>query len=282
MTSGDLVDTDYGKAIEFDGVGDYIDCGNDSSLNPGESSFTVEALVKTNGQSTYGDYRDNMAVVSKGTTGDNPLYNLLIRESSGYLQATIEGSGDQADLTGSVSTQDNIDHNIAMVVNRATSEMEVFVDGLADTNTGFSDVGDINPSQSFKIGTYASSPYEYYYKDIIAELRISKNVRSSAWIKATNESLTNLLLTYDDTESLTWIYSGYLKKEGIPISRTVRLHNRSTGEIVDESISDPSTGYFELASYTDTICYAVFMPELEDDYNMMVRDKISLVYMGYA
>jgi hypothetical protein len=203
MTSDDLVDGEIGKAINFDGSDDYIDCGSDNSLNPGEGSFTVESLVKTNGKSTYGDYRDNMSVVSKGTTGDNPLYNLLIiSESNGYLQATIEGSGDQVDLAGSVSAQDNIYHNIAMVVNRATSEMEVFFDGSADTNTGFSNVGDINPSQSFKIGTYASSPYEYYYKDIIAELRISNTVRSADWIKADYHAQTNTLLTAGEHEVL--------------------------------------------------------------------------------
>jgi len=38
----------YGKALSFDGVEDYVDCGNDVSLNFERTDpFSIEAWVKT-------------------------------------------------------------------------------------------------------------------------------------------------------------------------------------------------------------------------------------------
>ncbi len=39
------VDGKYGKALSFDGIDDYVDCGNDATLNP-EREITVEAWYK--------------------------------------------------------------------------------------------------------------------------------------------------------------------------------------------------------------------------------------------
>ena len=41
----------FGKALSFDGSNDYVDCGNDSSLNP--SNITMEAWAKANSLSNW-------------------------------------------------------------------------------------------------------------------------------------------------------------------------------------------------------------------------------------
>jgi hypothetical protein len=49
-----------GTALQFDGVDDYVDCGNDVSLNPGTSDFTWEGWFKTSSNGpiyTKGEYK---------------------------------------------------------------------------------------------------------------------------------------------------------------------------------------------------------------------------------
>ena len=59
------VDTPWGRGLSFDGVDDYVDCGNDSSLDFGTGSFSVEMWLKT------GDYSiTNARVLDKGGTSE--------------------------------------------------------------------------------------------------------------------------------------------------------------------------------------------------------------------
>ncbi len=48
----DWVDGKIVGALEFDGINDYVNCGNDASLNITEA-ITIEAWVKGTGQSVY-------------------------------------------------------------------------------------------------------------------------------------------------------------------------------------------------------------------------------------
>jgi len=41
------VDGKFGKALSFDGVDDYVDCGNDRIFDFGTNTFTIETWVKT-------------------------------------------------------------------------------------------------------------------------------------------------------------------------------------------------------------------------------------------
>ena len=70
------VDGKYGKALHFDGVNDYLDCGNDNSLKMGTNSFTLEAWIKTSTtkrMGIVGNYADELvwmlAVKDDGTVG---------------------------------------------------------------------------------------------------------------------------------------------------------------------------------------------------------------------
>ena len=45
----------FGGAFDFDGVDDYVNCGNDSSLNP-TAAGTIEVWVKSNGQEANWPY----------------------------------------------------------------------------------------------------------------------------------------------------------------------------------------------------------------------------------
>jgi len=61
-------------ALSFDGVNDYIDCGNDTSLNPTEA-ITVESWAK----------------LDAATVGEN-LYDPIIRRNNAYLLRAEKGT----------------------------------------------------------------------------------------------------------------------------------------------------------------------------------------------
>jgi hypothetical protein len=271
MTSGDLVDGEIGKAIDFTGTG-YINLPD--VLDNAQGSIEINLNLNSFNSSGY-----NPVFMVDSNTGDRIRFFNFDGTTTYWIYSIQIDSGTTAEIKNYPWTLNA--YNTHTITYDIGVTFKAY-DGVTLIGSVACPTGTVN----FPSPRIGRTPDHYdpagYLDGQISEIRISDVVRLPAWIKATNASLTNLLLTYDDTESLTWIYSGYLKQEGIPVNRTVRLHDRATGDIIDEVQSDPSTGYFELFSYIDTTCYAVFIPELGDDYNMMVRDKIGLVYAGYG
>jgi prepilin-type N-terminal cleavage/methylation domain-containing protein len=89
------VDSDIeGYALSFDGTGDYVDCGNDSSLNFSTKTFTIGVWGKV--ASTGG----NLALISKASYADGWIFyiysnNLRFGQHSDYnTLATTETYND--------------------------------------------------------------------------------------------------------------------------------------------------------------------------------------------
>ena len=79
------IDGKFGKALNFDGVDDYVDCGNDSSLDL--STLTIEAWIKP-------DVMKLTYILSKaGSVANNKNYFILL-----YADGSIRG--DILDTTG--------------------------------------------------------------------------------------------------------------------------------------------------------------------------------------
>lgn len=86
----------FNSALEFDGINDFVDCGNDASLNP-ESAVTILAWFKAEDlPSTY------PRIVSKETTTTADPYNIMLRQSDSVVRfllgdgSTEYGAGDFA------------------------------------------------------------------------------------------------------------------------------------------------------------------------------------------
>ena len=92
------VDGIKGYALSFDGTDDYIDCGNDTSLQI-TGNLTVEAMVKLN-------LGSNMAIVGKdGSSGDRGWYLSVLPD--GRIRVRI--SGDGTDNAAYLTTEDTIE-----------------------------------------------------------------------------------------------------------------------------------------------------------------------------
>ncbi|MCP4263467.1 MAG: hypothetical protein GY774_39055 [Planctomycetes bacterium] len=118
-----------GAALEFDGSDDYVDCGNDLSLNINDK-ITVMAWVKTT--STAHGY-----FVSKGTAWDEIGHYAIGQEYNVPLtfQLEIAGSGGTIELDSNVAVNDGQWHHIVGVYDDPLAA--VYIDGVEEnTMTG--------------------------------------------------------------------------------------------------------------------------------------------------
>lgn len=111
----------YGKylnALLFDGSNDYVDAGNDESLNI-TNAITIEAWIKATGIDTYD------VVLGKTTSGGDNGYDLIL--SSGKIRLELNTG---VDVTGTTDLRDNIWHHVVGSYNGTVSA--VYVDGVLE------------------------------------------------------------------------------------------------------------------------------------------------------
>jgi hypothetical protein len=154
------VDGKYGKAIKFDGVDDYVQVPDSSTLNLGTGDFTIIAWIKAsfNQSVTYPQ------ILSKrsGTT-DGFLFGLW---SDGKLYMQIAGTN-YATATGP-DLRDNTWHYVAVV--RNGSIVTYYIDG---TNKGsFTSTSNMNSTHSLWIGLDEPAISNTAFNGTIDEVRI--------------------------------------------------------------------------------------------------------------
>lgn len=221
------------------------------------NDFTVEALINPDTISsnrpivsrTNGAVYDFMCTINTGgymgfyTTGWVSSTNVLVTTGSWQHLAWIKSSTIVEYFhNGSKDSQDNVaavSYNIAL-----------------PTNVGW---------------WHASYPYD----GDIDEVRLSSCVRSPAWLESTYYSNFDNLITFGIEElKPSFIFNGYVQVEGAPAERTVYLYHRSTGALAGTAISNASTGYFEIPTPFNDYHFVNILPELAEEYNIIVEDKI--------
>ena len=78
-----------GRALSFDGVDDYVDCGNDTSLNPKEITISVWLNLPMR----LVDYPDSYwaGIVYKGTKGEERQYGCRIHGDFDAIDCHVQG-----------------------------------------------------------------------------------------------------------------------------------------------------------------------------------------------
>jgi len=189
MTSLDLVDGDVGKALNLDGVDDYIVVPHSNSLNIA-SGYLAEAWVKVD------DYSSSNAIFRKWVSGgeDKSLVVGGNQRVNFYLYNRF-GSG----LSSASTLNTNQLYYIAAGYN-GTSAV-IYLDGSWDASKPVS--GDIADSNgALHIGRFNSNTPGSYFDGKMDELRISNISRSPEWIKASYDSQTDNLIRYGTIESV--------------------------------------------------------------------------------
>lgn len=181
MTSGDLVDGQIGKGIEFDGLDDNIAV----SITRLTSEGTIEIICKETG--TVANYDCPIGCSSSGQTGD-----ICIEASSNTtIRMWIYDIGGVTDI--------NVDfsdwcHLAWTLTGGNAAKLWEFVSGNSTTYSNASNA----IGASLEIGD--ADVFNSNWPGIIDEVRISQIKRSDAWLKASYHSNIDDLISAFGTE----------------------------------------------------------------------------------
>ena len=164
-------DAKYGTAMKFDGTDDYVDCGNDESLDITEA-ITIEAWVKTS------DTSNTQQIVEKVTDIPANGYTIYFRNSSPYLRFRINENGNDHDVNTTTQYQDGEWRFVVGSFNGTV--MKLYVDGVEVGTTSWT--GSIGANNSPLMVGYGSR-YANYFNGSIDEVRIYNRALSSDEIK---------------------------------------------------------------------------------------------------
>lgn len=219
------------------------------------ANTTLQEFVFDEVTGVYRYYRFN----SYSNHGDSLLCMTIIH----YIES--ESSEYNVFKTG---TYNDNEFHFLTAVRRNNNDLFLFVDG--QTVSGTTDSADYsNNTDPFFLGGIAGD----YNTITFDEVRSSDVVRSEAWIETTYYSNMDNLITFDNPA--LWYYYGYIKEEGVPVSRTVNLYNRATGELISTTISNVITGYYYLTTTTSGEHFIVtFDDEAGSDYNALILDRL--------
>jgi len=176
-------------AQNFDGVNDYIDCGDVDILT---AAITLELWLKADTWRSAGAANQ---LLSKRASGIE-TWDLLAGGTTCILQGDIKtGSGDVWVAFNTVLSTGTWYH-LVIVYNGL--KILGYVNGVKETTEGTQTGTIIDTSATARIG---SDDYNDRATDgIIDEVRISNNARSIAWIKATYETGRDHLLDWGSEE----------------------------------------------------------------------------------
>jgi len=264
MTASDLIDGQIGKALDFDGTDDYLTSSYNTNSFP-TTAVTFEGIVKRSGtQNTW---------FTGYNSGDTERWEMYVTTKLRWY----EHEGSNAFESTATITEDEWVQTFFVYDYNSTS-LDYYINGSFDSSHTISRSLQSNANLSMGArpdGTSAGSN-TYHYTGGVDEFRVSTTERSAAWAKATYYSNWNDLITYgSEQEQPTHYYDGYVKEQGNPVLRTVRLYDRATGELVDETTSAGSNGYYYL---TTTVSGEHFIVAFDDDegieYNALILDKL--------
>lgn len=156
--------------LEFDGVGAYIDCGKDSSLDMALGNMTFSVWIQIPSEvDNYGD------LVGKGGWNNDYTYGIVNNNDHimGYL--AVNGASDRIASAGYEYTPDTKNHYV-LFFDRDTS-MILYINGNYYTSVNiasYSAISFINAYNVF-VGKYPS----WYVKSLIYDVRISNVVQTA-------------------------------------------------------------------------------------------------------
>jgi len=146
-------------ALDFDGVDDYVDCGNDESLDVGGGNFTIVAWAKRAVQT------DDFVVVAKRLPAlpepDGPLTGWIfkMRERSGNRELVLWESEEWGNSYPYPFDAD-IWYHIAAVRNKTNSQVTFYIDGESKATLYFSNA-DLSNSAKLSIGRQSEEDLGY-------------------------------------------------------------------------------------------------------------------------
>ncbi len=174
LDTHNIVKGRYGAAVSFDGVNDYINVSDSSSMDFSPSdSFSLEAWVKP--VSTGAIQQIMMKGQDSGSTY-YPVYRLDVTAGNKayFLISSNSPSNLYAQITGGTTITDGNWHHVVAVRDRTAGDIKIYVDGISDaapvaesTAMGLSSTQDLQIGRDYRDGAYVR-----YFNGTIDEVRI--------------------------------------------------------------------------------------------------------------
>ena len=172
-----IISAGAGFGLDFDGANDYVDCGNDGSVNI-TGSITMEAWVKPT------DNVGTASIIKKFSLGTPNIGYELFLGSGGAISFRLNGPPAivQLDAASTGWTATSPWMHIAGTYNNTTREMKIYVNGVDEgTTTGPTS---ITSASSTNLAIGSQLPLTKLYTGQIDEVRLWNVVRSQSDIQA--------------------------------------------------------------------------------------------------
>ncbi|HEY1047788.1 MAG TPA: LamG-like jellyroll fold domain-containing protein [Bacteroidia bacterium] len=167
------------NALDFDGVNDHIDCGNDTSLQISGKNITLEAWVYPTAWKTNA-YEGN--VICKEYNTNN--YGYMLRVGDGGKLNFALGDGTWHEITTAAIMSLNTWQHIAGTFDG--NKMRVYLNGVAVDSLSFTGNITATPLTNLIIGAHVG--YSRYFQGQIDEVRIWNICKTEAEIYANKGS----------------------------------------------------------------------------------------------
>lgn len=180
MTSGDLVDSAYGKGITFDGVDDGLHHVDDAGLD-GFTTINLLARLKTSSSDL------NKGIVTKWYAGTTSYAIRTGAASAGKIDSGVYTGADTRVISAAAYNDGN-EHTA--ILNYDGSDIYNIVDGTSASGARTGAVA--NSDENFAIGMFKDGALEAgYFTGTVSEVRLQNTNMSSNWDTTSHKNLNN-------------------------------------------------------------------------------------------
>ena len=246
------------NALDFDGVDDYVNIGNNLNLT---SAISIEAWVKTDGLGS------RQTILDKGySSSGEPYYQYHVEVRSGgevYFALSLNGTRKTTQTSTTLTAGQW--HHIACVYNGST--IKIYIDGIEKSSTNAT--GSISTySTSLYIGAYSGPGDIGSFDGLIDEVRIWSDERTASEISA-NKSIE---LNGNESNLV-----GYYKLNETDTNTVASNSASATGDSCDGTLTNMTgTEWTTSTAFPDSTAPTIssvtanwgdFLTEVEDDVN---------------
>lgn len=243
-------------SILFPGNGE-ISAPDSDDWDFGADDWTIDMWIRPTSFSV------RQAIINQSNTGASSV-SFWVEQNAGGTIRFLTNSGNTLEFSTTGSLTVLTWQHLAIV--RSGNTVTVYFDGVADATTGdatgitFGTLAEI-----LRIGRYSGG---FFYDGHIDEIRILKGI--AAW--TANFTPPTTPYSVPDAPSV----SGIVTEESVPVARTVRAYDRSTGVFIAGTTSSAVDGSYSIETSVYTEVFVVAFDDVAGTvYNAVILDKIT-------
>ncbi|MFA5771798.1 MAG: PQQ-binding-like beta-propeller repeat protein [Thermoplasmata archaeon] len=235
------VDGVSGKALRFDGVNDYVEIPQSSTLNVGgaSGSYSIGFWMKANATPSGVRW-----IITKYPNGQyiQPYPISISIDSSGKVTTAVFDSQDSNYSTGTTVVTDGNWHYVVSIVDRSTNNIRIGIDGNIQNTISISNIGDMRNSAPIALGwdegQTGANP-DVYFNGIIDEVKIYNSTLSASEI---SQSYNTTWQNYLNSHSL--VANWHFDDENVGVESVTTLSTKlPNGRLDTSAIWDGSNAY---------------------------------------